>query len=78
MEEFATLAILEHKEAHVVPFPDFVQFYYVWVIQDFQDIDFVYESGVVFYLLLLDSLHGEELLRLSVFGKVNNAEATLS
>ena len=32
VEELATLAVLKHKEAHVVPLPDLVQFDYVWVV----------------------------------------------
>ena len=45
--------------------------------EDFQDIDFVHEGCVVLNLLLLNSLHGEELLHLSMFVQVNHAEAAL-
>ena len=45
--------------------------------QDFENIDFVDEGGVVFDLSLLNGFDREKLLALSVLGEVDHAEASI-
>lgn len=77
VEEFATFAVLENKEADIVPFPDFVQLDYIWMIQNFQNVDLVDKGRVIFDLLLLDGFDGEFLMTLPVLCQVNNAETSV-
>jgi len=77
VEQFASFAVLEDQEANVVPLPDFVQLDDVRVVEDFEDVDFVDESSVVLYLLLLNGLDRELLTTLSVLRQVDDAKAAI-
>lgn len=78
VEKLATFAVLKHEEAHIIPFPNLMQFYDVWMVEDLQDIDFIYKSRIIFDLLLLDRFDCEKLLCLPVFCQVNDTKASIS
>lgn len=59
VEQFSSLAIFQNEEAHVVPLPNLVQLYDVWVVQYMQNVNLIDEGLKIFNFFLLNSLDGK-------------------
>jgi len=67
MKQFSSFAVLKNKETHVIPLPDLMKFYNIWMIKNFENVYLIDKSGVVLNFFLLNCLNCKFLFTFSMF-----------